>query len=194
MILAALEKRQRFYSRLTTAPTFKPPPRVTLPDTRREAWLRDLANPLVPLRRLSRTIPHGLKGPVLLDQCAAKSIPTSRALWFARCVGANELRGLRRKGVGSFALGSESKWLREWTVQVARFLERAISEFAAPLGLWKQKMLYACVFLGIGLFYGVVLSSLNFAVSGFLNISLPKTCLTARYSWSGISHISRLAL
>ncbi|RPB01463.1 hypothetical protein L873DRAFT_658642 [Choiromyces venosus 120613-1] len=142
LLLTVLDKRQK-YNRLTTPPTFKPPPRVTLPDMRREAWLRDLANPLVPLRRLSRTIPHGLKGPILLDQCAAKSIPTARAVWFARCVGANELRGLKRKGVGSFAVGSETKWLKEWTSQVVRFLERTISECGPSSELWKQKMVYA---------------------------------------------------
>ncbi|PWW72922.1 hypothetical protein C7212DRAFT_359992 [Tuber magnatum] len=141
LFLTVLDKRQK-YNRLTTPPTFKPPPRVTLPDMRREAWLRDLASPLVPLRRLSRTIPHGLKGPILLDQCAAKSIPTARAVWFARCVGANELRGLKRKGVGSFAVGSETKWLKEWTSQVVRFLERTISECGSS-DLWKQKMVYA---------------------------------------------------
>jgi len=142
LFLTVLDKRQK-YNRLTTPPTFKPPPRVTLPDMRREAWLRDLASPLVPLRRLSRTIPHGLKGPILLDQCAAKSIPTARAVWFARCVGANELRGLKRKGVGSFAVGSETKWLKEWTGQVVRFLERTISECGSSSDLWKQKMVYA---------------------------------------------------
>ncbi|KAG0128489.1 hypothetical protein HOY82DRAFT_580063 [Tuber indicum] len=142
LFLTVLDKRQK-YNRLTTPPTFKPPPRVTLPDMRREAWLRDLASPLVPLRRLSRTIPHGLKGPILLDQCAAKSIPTARAVWFARCVGANELRGLKRKGVGSFAVGSETKWLKEWTIQVTRFLERTISECGSSSDLWKLKMVYA---------------------------------------------------
>lgn len=119
-------KRQQFNT-ILTASTFKPPPRVTLPDQRREAWLRDLANPTVPLRRLSRTIPHGLKGPTLLHQCAAKNIPTTRAVWFIRCVGANELRGLKRKGVGSLAVGGELKWIKEWTAQVMQFLDKAFA-------------------------------------------------------------------
>lgn len=142
LFLTVLDKRQK-YGRFTTPSTFKPPPRVTLPDQRRETWLRDLASPLVPLRKLSRTIPHGLKGPVLLDQCTAKSIPTGRAVWFARCVGANELRGLKRKGVGSFAVGSETKWIKEWTTQVVRFLEGKIA--ACGTSGWKSKMVYAYV-------------------------------------------------
>lgn len=145
LFLTVLDKRQK-YGRFTTPSTFKPPPRVTLPDQRRETWLRDLASSLVPLRKLSRTIPHGLKGPVLLDQCTAKHIPTGRAVWFARCVGANELRGLKRKGVGSFAVGSETKWIKEWTTQVVRFLEGKISACGiSPTGAWKAKMVYAYV-------------------------------------------------
>lgn len=141
LFLTVLDKRQK-YGRFTAPSTFKPPPRVTLPDARREAWLRDLASPNVSLRKLSRTIPHGLKGPVLLDQCTAKGVPTARAVWFARCVGANELRGLKRKGVGSFAVGSETKWIKEWTTQVTRFLEKTIVGCTATEG-WKAKMLYA---------------------------------------------------
>jgi mediator of RNA polymerase II transcription subunit 12 len=136
--------RRQQYSTVTTPSTFKPPPRVTLPEQKREAWLRDLANPLVPLRKLSRTIPHGLKGPPLLDQCAAKKIPTARAVWFVRCVGANELRGLRRKGVGSLAVGGESKWIKEWTGQLTQFLEKTVGACVTmPDDLWQSKMHYS---------------------------------------------------
>jgi mediator of RNA polymerase II transcription subunit 12 len=143
LYLNILDKRQS-YSAVTTTSTFKPPPRVTLPDQKREAWLRDLANPLVPLRRLSRTIPHGLKGPALLEQCAAKSVPTARAVWFVRCVGANELRGLRRKGVGSLAVGGEAKWIKEWTGHVMQFLEKSIGACGTMSDdLWRTRMHYS---------------------------------------------------
>ncbi|KAF8244696.1 hypothetical protein K440DRAFT_663352 [Wilcoxina mikolae CBS 423.85] len=143
LYLTILEKRQS-YSAVTATSTFKPPPRVTLPDQKREAWLRDLANPLVPLRRLSRTIPHGLKGPALLEQCVAKSVPTARAVWFVRCVGANELRGLRRKGVGSLAVGGEAKWINEWTSHVMQFLEKSIGACGTMTDdLWRTKMHYS---------------------------------------------------
>lgn len=102
--------------------TFKPPPRVTLTDTKREAWLRDLANPALPLKRLSRTIPHGLRGRVLLEQCLSKTIPIDRAVWLAKCVGANELRAFRRKGVtGAATAGNEENWSLEWTLAVEDF-------------------------------------------------------------------------
>src|SRR5438046_7551625 len=48
LFVSVLEQRQS-HGRITAASTFKPPPRVTLTDTKREAWLRDLANPSVPL-------------------------------------------------------------------------------------------------------------------------------------------------
>ncbi|GKZ36683.1 RNA polymerase II mediator complex subunit [Aspergillus brasiliensis] len=138
---AALEKRQS-HSTIATPSSFKPPPRVTLTDNKREAWLRDLANPSVPLRRLSRTIPHGIRGKVLLDQCLGKGIPVPRAIWLARCVGANEIRAFKRKGTsGTLALGLETKWVRDWTSTVQQFLESVIGTCGSSD--WKMKMTYA---------------------------------------------------
>ncbi|KAE8151928.1 hypothetical protein BDV25DRAFT_151988 [Aspergillus avenaceus] len=138
---AALEKRQT-HSLVTAPSTFKPPPRVTLTDNKREAWLRDLANPSVPLRKLSRTIPHGIRGKALLDQCLNKSIPVSRAVWLAKCVGANEIRAFKRKGTsGALAVGLEAKWVRDWTSTVQQFLEQIIIACGSPQ--WKMRMTYA---------------------------------------------------
>ena len=126
LFVLALDQRQA-HGTVTASCTFKPPPRVTLTDTKREIWLRDLANPDIPLRRLSRTIPHGIRGKVLLDQCLAKAIPTSRAVWLAKCVGANEIRAFKRKGAGgAFAVSGESKWIKDWTSNVEQFIETII--------------------------------------------------------------------
>ncbi|RHZ57631.1 mediator of RNA polymerase II transcription subunit 12 [Aspergillus thermomutatus] len=138
---AALEKRQ-VHSMVTAPSTFKPPPRVTLTDNKREAWLRDLANPSVPLRRLSRTIPHGIRGRLLLDQCLTKWVPVGRAVWLAKCVGANEIRAFKRKGTnGALAIGLEAKWVRDWTANVQQFLEGVIT--SCGVADWKLKMTYA---------------------------------------------------
>ena len=143
LFLEVLAKRQN-YNRIATLSTFKPPPRVTLSDAKRETWLRDLANPAVSLRRLSRTIPHGVRGRMLLDQCSNKNIPPTRAIWFVRCVGANELRGLKRKGASSVAFGNEAKWMKEWTGQVIQFIEKATAECGTTVDTaWKKKMVYA---------------------------------------------------
>ena len=134
---------QRRNSGYLTAPsTFKPPPRVTLTDSKREVWLRDLANPVIPLRRLSRTIPHGIRGKTLLDQCLKKHVPTERAVWLAKCVGANEIRSFKRKGGnGAFAIGGEFKWIREWTIFVEQFVESVVSAFTETD--WKHRVTYA---------------------------------------------------
>lgn len=118
--------QRRAYGQITTNSTFKPPPRVTVTDTKREMWLKDLANPTISLRRLSRSIPHGIRGKVLLDQSLGKNIPIERAVWLAKCVGANELRSFRRKGASGFPMGGEGKWIREFTVCVEQFLENAV--------------------------------------------------------------------
>jgi mediator of RNA polymerase II transcription subunit 12 len=134
------QRRQR--GQVNTPSTFKPPPRVTLTDTKREVWLRDLANPATSLRRLSRTIPHGIRGRALLDQCLNKNVPTERAVWLAKCVGANEIRAFKRKGVnGAIVMGGEIKWCKDWTVFVEQFVDSVVS--ATSEDGWKAKATYA---------------------------------------------------
>ncbi|GAO15972.1 hypothetical protein UVI_02055520 [Ustilaginoidea virens] len=141
-IFMGVLNQRRHRGQITAPSTFKPPPRVTLTDTKREIWLKDLANPAISLRRLSRTIPHGIRGRTLLDQCLNKDVPTERAVWLAKCVGANEIRAFKRKGAsGTFVLGGELKWIRDWTVFVEQFLEAVVSAFAEPD--WRAKVTYA---------------------------------------------------
>lgn len=143
LFVSTLDKRQ-VHGTITATSTFKPPPRVTLTDTKREAWLRDLANSSIPLRRLSRTIPHGIRGRILLDHCLSKDIPTSRAIWLAKCVGANEIRAFKRKGAGGvFTVGGEAKWIKDWTTNVEQFLESIIS-ICGSSG-WRAKIDYGYV-------------------------------------------------
>lgn len=140
LAISMLDQRQA-HSTTTVSCSFKPPPRVTLTDGKREAWLRDLANSAIPLRRLSRTIPHGIRGRALLDQCLGKSIPAARSLWLAKCVGANEIRAFKRKGAsGAFAVGGEIKWIRDWTTNVEQFLDTIIS--GCNSSGWKRNMAY----------------------------------------------------
>lgn len=134
--------QRRHRGQIHAPSTFKPPPRVTLTDTKREVWLKDLANPAISLRRLSRTIPHGIRGRTLLDQCLNKNVPTERAVWLAKCVGANEIRAFKRKGVnGAFVMGGELKWARDWTIFVEQFVDAAVSAFGA--NDWKTRLTYA---------------------------------------------------
>ncbi|KAF2625958.1 hypothetical protein BU25DRAFT_492495 [Macroventuria anomochaeta] len=135
LFVAVLEKRQQT-GRLQEPNTFKPPPRLTLRDTAREQWLHDLSNPAHGLRRLSRTIPHGLTGKVLLEQCLNKNIPLPRALWLAKCVGINELRAHKRKGQAGTVT-----WVRGWTSSVEQFLDGILSSIGT--GEWKSRITYS---------------------------------------------------
>lgn len=140
LFTSSLDQRQASGTVIAKS-TFKPPPRVTLTDTKREAWLRDLADANIPLRRLSRTIPHGIRGKALLEHCLAKDIPTWRAVWLAKCVGANEIRAFKRKGTsGAFASGGETKWIRDWTANVQQFIEGLVE--SCGTNDWKAKMTY----------------------------------------------------
>jgi mediator of RNA polymerase II transcription subunit 12, fungi type len=141
LFVTVLEKRQ-IAGRLTAPSTFKPPPRVSLNQTRREAWLGDLANSAVQLRRLSRTIPFGMNGKTLLEACLNKNIPIARAVWLAKCVGANELRAYKRKGAGSSTgISGELKWIREWTTGVEQFVEGTLN--LCGEANWMAKIHYA---------------------------------------------------
>lgn len=124
--MAILQKRST-EGQVKSDSSFKLPPRVTLTDAKREAWLKGLANPLTPLRLLSRSIPHGVRGRTLLDHCLSKKVPHLRTTWLAKCVGANEIRAFKRKGTGSvFGAGGEMKWVRDWTMNVEQFMEAII--------------------------------------------------------------------
>jgi mediator of RNA polymerase II transcription subunit 12 len=139
-VFTAVLGQRRHNGQVTAPSTFKPPPRVTLTDTKREVWLRDLANPVISLRRLSRTIPHGIRGKVLLEQCLNKNVPTDRAVWLIKCVGANEIRATKRKGVSTLVMGGEARWIKDWTVSVEQFIEHVY--FSYDEDDWKSKVHY----------------------------------------------------
>lgn len=129
VLFSVVLDRRNQHGHLSSASTFKPPPRVTLTEAKRKSWIADLANADVPLRKLSRTIPQGIRGQLLLDQCLQNFVPLSRAIWFAKCVCANEIRTLKRKGTTpAVAMGTEGKWLREWTVSVQQYVESHLAQ------------------------------------------------------------------
>ncbi|KAM0245236.1 hypothetical protein ACHAQJ_010621 [Trichoderma viride] len=190
-IFMGILNQRRHRGHVTAPSTFKPPPRVTLTDTKREVWMRDLANPVISLRRLSRTIPHGIRGRTLLDQCMNKSVPTERAVWLAKCVGANEIRAFKRKGApgGAFAIAGEFKWIRDWTVFVEQFIESVTFSFGEPD--WKAKVTYA-IRLATSFYAEQLLDRdhyLDWITSGLEHSSqskLPMWILIAQICWADI--------
>ncbi|ORY67302.1 transcription mediator subunit Med12 [Pseudomassariella vexata] len=186
-LFTGILNQRRHSGQITSTSTFKPPPRVTLTDTKREVWLKDLANPAISLRRLSRTIPHGIRGKVLLEQSLKKNVPTDRAVWLAKCVGANEIRAFKRKGVNNtFVIGGEAKWIREWTACVEQFVDTVVSAFGE--NEWKAKVTYA-IRLATHLYAEHLLDRdhyMDWLVSGLENSNqarLPMWILTIRIYW-----------
>ncbi|KAK0664470.1 putative mediator of RNA polymerase II transcription [Cercophora samala] len=168
----------------------KYPPRVTVTDTKRELWLKDLANPASSLRRLARTIPHGLRGQALLEQCLNKRIPFERAVWLIQCVGANELRTCKRKGVSlAQSFGAEVRWIKEWTVSVQKFVENVLFSFDDKE--WKAKVQYV-VLLATHLYEQHLLDRetyMEWLVSSFENSNqnrLPMWMLIAEIYWKDL--------
>ncbi|KAF2675007.1 hypothetical protein BT63DRAFT_26410 [Microthyrium microscopicum] len=141
LFVSLLEKRQ-VAGRVSGSSTFKPPPRLAMSNTRREAFLHELADPTWPLRKLNRSVPSTIVGRVLLDQCLSKNIPIPRAIWLAKCNGANEMRALKRKSTtGTTTMGSETRWIKDWTVQVEQFLQSVIHNVGEAD--WKTQVDYA---------------------------------------------------
>ncbi|KAI1494580.1 transcription mediator subunit Med12 [Biscogniauxia mediterranea] len=189
-IFTGILNQRRHSGQITSPSTFKPPPRVTLTDTKREVWIKDLANPAISLRRLSRTIPHGIRGRVLLDQCLNKGVPTDRAVWLAKCVGANEIRAFKRKGVNNtFVMGGEVKWIRDWTLCVEQFVEFIVSAYTD--NEWKAKVTYA-IRLATHLYAEHLLDRdhyMDWLVSGLENSNqakLPMWMLIVQIYWKDI--------
>ncbi|KAL2758442.1 hypothetical protein ACRALDRAFT_2040624 [Sodiomyces alcalophilus JCM 7366] len=194
-IFVHVMNQRKYNGQVTTPSTFKPPPRVTLTDTKREMWMRDLANPAISLRRLSRTIPHGIRGKGLLDHCLNKKVPTERAVWLVRCVGANDLRTVKRKGANSTVVtGGEMKWLRDWTFFVEQFVDSVVAAFG-DLD-WKAKVQYA-IRLATHLYAEHLLDQdhyMDWLVSGLENSNharLPMWILITQIHWKDLLHLRK---
>jgi mediator of RNA polymerase II transcription subunit 12, fungi type len=141
LFINLLERRQAV-GRITEPSTFKLPPRLAMTNTRRESYLRELADPSWSMRKLTRSIPHTVSGRVLLDQCLSKRIPIARAVWLAKCVGAHDLRAIKKKSAsGSMTMGGEAKWIKEWTVHVEHFLKGVLTGDRDPD--FEEKVIYA---------------------------------------------------
>ena len=77
--------------------TFRIPQRVTPNDAKRQAWFADLANLSVPLHKLGKSVPHGVKDQDLLDLLHANAVAILWAVWFLHVFGANEVTSLCHK-------------------------------------------------------------------------------------------------
>lgn len=141
IFVSLLEKRQA-NGKLSAPSTFKLPPRITMTLARKASFFKELGDASWPLRKLARSIPHGIGGKVLLDQFLEGFVPTPRAVWLIKCIGSHELRLLKRKSApNTTAMSGEAKWIKDWTGQVEQFLKAVIPSVGE--GDWKKRIDYA---------------------------------------------------
>lgn len=133
--------KRRSGSGLADAPVTLPP-RVTLNDAKLNEYVRQLADPRVPLYQLSQRIPHGFRGVRLLDvllhgalpgMAPARSVPLSRALWLIRMIGALELEATQK---------DVQKYTSDWTVRVLHWMGQLIASLREPT-TWAAQWSYA---------------------------------------------------
>ncbi|KAK4705575.1 protein SPA2, partial [Phenoliferia sp. Uapishka_3] len=108
-------------------PAFRLPSRVTVNEQKRETWFNDLANPAVPLSKLSRNIPHGYVGEKRLEMLFVRQVPLLRAVWYIRAIGAIEIQASRTRPGFSIA-----HYTREWSAVVHEFVRKQLAEIACP--------------------------------------------------------------
>ncbi|EFP80359.2 uncharacterized protein PGTG_06315 [Puccinia graminis f. sp. tritici CRL 75-36-700-3] len=129
--LAALIEARRRYCAINsydTESTIKVPGRVTLNEQKRENWLRELADSSVPLLKLSKNVPHGFKGEKLLEMLVSRKIDSSRATWYIRLIGLNEINAQRNKNELSHI-----RYTLSFTSDVCQFLQKQLAEVTVPL-------------------------------------------------------------
>ncbi|KAH8550423.1 hypothetical protein BGW37DRAFT_428063 [Umbelopsis sp. PMI_123] len=120
-------KRRREAGKITGPATFKAPNRATLNDQKKDQWMTDLAEGVVPLRKLARNVPHGFKGEKLLDTLAAKQVPFMRATWYIKIVGMNEMS--QRTNITNNTHSAQQHSL-QWTIVVANHLKKQLAEIS----------------------------------------------------------------
>lgn len=120
-MVQVLKKRQES-SKIAGPSTFRPPNRATLNDQKKEQWLSDLSG-TTPLRRLSKSVPHGFKAEKLLEALAQRQVPMLRATWYIKIVALSEMQAQRNR-----PSISQSQYSTEWTAIVSMFLKKQLLE------------------------------------------------------------------
>lgn len=131
--------------------TFKIPARFTLHESKKLSFVADLANPSVPLHRLTKSIPHGYKGLDLLEMLWKNGVSLERGIWFAKVIGANEM--VRRTCPASFSgMVKEAdhrlcplqqpprgkpppppdQYCLDWTTALVSWLKKQLADIALP--------------------------------------------------------------
>jgi len=107
---------------------FKLPGRAVFNDKRRLNWIKDLADPQIPLQKLGRSVPSGIKGHDLLDMLSNNNVSIPRALWYIRVLGGNETQ----QGIRSRTSQDNSQYSIEWTLTLTTYVRKLLSDVTLP--------------------------------------------------------------
>ncbi|CDZ97709.1 RNA polymerase II transcription mediator [Phaffia rhodozyma] len=124
--------------------TYKPPTRLILHESKRQTFFSDLTNPAVPLSRLARSVPHGIKGLDMLEMFATNEVPVERAVWLLKTLGACEMTSRTKNApLASSSLSIPNPPAPnpnhsvsiEYTTSLTTLLKRQLSELTVPTTL-----------------------------------------------------------
>ncbi|ORX89986.1 hypothetical protein K493DRAFT_63300 [Basidiobolus meristosporus CBS 931.73] len=123
-ITDVLGRKQK--ERLITSPSiFRPPTRVSLNEQLKDQWIQDLVGGAVPLRKLLKSIPHGLKGDKLIETLVTNQTPLLRAGWVIKAIGLSELQFQRSKAPLTI-----QQYAVEWTNTFTQYMYRQLFELS----------------------------------------------------------------
>ncbi|KAK9712553.1 hypothetical protein K7432_007072 [Basidiobolus ranarum] len=123
-ITDVLGRKQK--ERIITGPsTFRPPTRVSLSEQLKDQWVQDLVGGAVPLRKLLKSIPHGLKGDKLIETLVINQTPLLRAGWVIKAIGLSELQFQRSKAPLTI-----QQYAVEWTNIFTQYMSRQLFELS----------------------------------------------------------------
>ncbi|KAJ1673534.1 hypothetical protein EV182_005048, partial [Spiromyces aspiralis] len=107
------------------------PTQLVQPEDKRELWLRNVANPEIPLSVLANMLPYCERGERLLDKLCSNRTPPSRALWVIKLVGISEMLAQHNRNVSHVELKMLSeKYSEHWTQTFMSFLEKRLSQLS----------------------------------------------------------------
>jgi hypothetical protein len=119
--------------------TYRPPTRTIHNPLMRSNFLSTLSNPSIPLSKLSRNVPHGIKGEGMLELVWKNKVGVDRVGWFVGVIGGLEVQAGRRGMSTSVTNGaSPSTSLRVSTYTAE---EAYTTEFTKTFFHWIKKHL-----------------------------------------------------
>ncbi|KAJ1948240.1 hypothetical protein FBU59_001685, partial [Linderina macrospora] len=153
---AGVAQRQLARGSVVQAALPRLPNRPVRSDEQRDEWMRNLANPRLPLSVLINTLPFGHRGERLLESLRQHNVPLLRAVWAIRLTGVYEMFGQQARTLDHAGLKAlEQSYTLQWSKSVTQFLDHTLSTAptanhdAMQARKWSQDWTYSLSLLHI---------------------------------------------